>query len=143
MTDYQENKGNEALLNAIKFLGIKFPVAEIVRKTGYSKSVVSTYLKENANPSNEFLKKFEENFNVDLNDFSHYVKLKLSEPNTGYTTTPDFDTQIKELEEKIKEYSKYIETLKITMKKFDHELDMLELWHKHLSILIEAKKRFL
>jgi len=69
MAEFQTYIDNKPLLEAIKKLKIKFPVAEIVRMTQYSKSVVSTYLKPNARPSSEFLKKFEESFNVRLSDY--------------------------------------------------------------------------
>lgn len=70
MTEFQTDIDNRSLLLAIKDLRIKFPVAEIVRKTHYSKSVVSTYLKPNAKPSGDFLRKFEKSFGVKLSDYT-------------------------------------------------------------------------
>jgi len=48
----------------LKKVSFKFPVAEIHRKTGYSKGSISEILKGNRTPTDEFLKKFSEGFNI-------------------------------------------------------------------------------
>ena len=45
-------------------LQLKFPVADVSKKTGFSKGNVSQYLNRKATPSREFLKKFYEVYEV-------------------------------------------------------------------------------
>lgn len=140
MADYQENKGNLGLLNAIAFLGIKFPVAEIVRKTGYSKSVVSTYLKENANPSNEFLRKFEECFSVSLQDFEPLDENIVSEKTSEYSKNL-FTNEINQINSKIKEHKKIIQLSK-NEKTNEYHREMINLLNIQLEILLAEEKDY-
>ncbi len=49
-------------LKDVSKLELRFPVAEIARKTGFSKGNVSEYLDGKKEPSENFLKKFYEKF---------------------------------------------------------------------------------
>lgn len=57
-----QNTRLQYVLDTIKSLEIRFPVAEIVQKTGFSKSQVSSILNEKIPVSDNFLKKFKECF---------------------------------------------------------------------------------
>lgn len=60
----------ERLLSAVKGLDLRFENAEIVKKTGYSKSVVSDYLNPESGkePSENFIRKFSEQFGIEFDD---------------------------------------------------------------------------
>ena len=45
MTDYKEDKNNIILNKAVCKLNLRFPIAEISRKTGHSQGNISNYLK--------------------------------------------------------------------------------------------------
>lgn len=49
-------------------LDLRFPVAEICRRTGYSKTVASDYLSKKKTPSQEFIEKFYEGFSGELTE---------------------------------------------------------------------------
>ncbi|HSW70854.1 MAG TPA: hypothetical protein VLH77_02620 [Gammaproteobacteria bacterium] len=55
-------------LTAVKSLDLRFSHAEIVKKTGYSKSVVSAYLNPDGGkePSENFIRTFCDSFNIDF-----------------------------------------------------------------------------
>ncbi len=69
-----ENTLNPELRTAVAHLKaekrIRFD-ADIVRATGYSKSVVSAYINGNLEASREFVQKFEEAFKLDLKSFKN------------------------------------------------------------------------
>lgn len=44
MTDFKEDNNTAIFQRAIKKLRLRFPVADIVKKTGYTKGAVSNYL---------------------------------------------------------------------------------------------------
>lgn len=69
MADFQVDTDNRALLKAIEFLRLKFPAKAIEDKTGYSKGNISKYLSGKLKPSSAFLNKFQESFNINLDDF--------------------------------------------------------------------------
>lgn len=48
----------------VEILGLKTPIATIAEKTGYSKGNVSTYLGKSKPPSEKFIDKFYESFNL-------------------------------------------------------------------------------
>ena len=51
----------------VKRLGLKFPVAAICEKTGYSKGTVSEWLNRKRTPSEAFIDKFYKEFAKELN----------------------------------------------------------------------------
>lgn len=55
-------------MSAVKALDLRFENAEIVKKTGYSKSVVSDYLNPDSGkePSENFIRKFSEQFGIEF-----------------------------------------------------------------------------
>lgn len=59
-----QNTRLQYILDTIKSLEIRFPVAEIVQKTGFSKGNVSQYLSKKLVPSEGFIKKFYESFKI-------------------------------------------------------------------------------
>lgn len=46
MTGYKVDNNNEILKNAVKKLRLRFPVAEIHKKTGYEKGSISNFLND-------------------------------------------------------------------------------------------------
>lgn len=60
----------------VERLGLKFPVAEIARKTAESKANVSRILNRGIEPSESFLKRFYESFKIDtISDESNNLNL--------------------------------------------------------------------
>lgn len=50
----------------LELLNFKFPVAEIAKRTDYSKGTISEYLNRHKEPSDKFLKSFYSEFQNDL-----------------------------------------------------------------------------
>lgn len=69
MTDYKGDRNNVILQKAIEALNLRFPVAEIVQKTGYNKGNISGYINNKKPVSENFLNKFFEKFNLNRRDF--------------------------------------------------------------------------
>lgn len=71
MTSLKKKNNNRNLLKAISFLRLDLTLDELGEKLGYKKATISKYLstKNPLPPSDEFLNKFEEVFNVKLSDF--------------------------------------------------------------------------
>jgi transcriptional regulator with XRE-family HTH domain len=63
MLQIEGNTRQERFLDAVKKLNIRFPVAEISRKTGYGKTTVADYLSKKE-ASEEFLRKFSGVYNI-------------------------------------------------------------------------------
>ncbi len=61
-------QNNTALLRAIAHLGLNISMEELGNKMGFGKATVSKYLSGSLAPSENFLKKFETVFNIDLTD---------------------------------------------------------------------------
>jgi phage repressor protein C with HTH and peptisase S24 domain len=59
----------------LKKVSLRFPVAEIAKKTGFSKGSVSEILKENRSPTDEFLKKFSEAYDIAPSDFGEVIEM--------------------------------------------------------------------
>ena len=83
MSDFKTDTNSNILHNATKKLRLRFPVADIVKKTGYAKGGVSDFLNGKKPVSDEFLKKFSEAYKIDLSDFKD-VESELTENPTGY-----------------------------------------------------------
>lgn len=66
MIDIKKIDNKKTFSEMLKKVSFKFPVAEIHRKTGYSKGSVSEILKGNRSPTDEFLKKFSESFGIEI-----------------------------------------------------------------------------
>lgn len=62
-------------------LGLKFPVAEIATRTGYSKGNISEVLSKSKEPSENFIKKFYEKFPKGAKDISQESIYSLVESN--------------------------------------------------------------
>lgn len=72
-----ENIVQARFLETVDQLGLKFPIAEISEKTGFSQSTVSQYLsrKDNARiVSTKFLRKFCEVYEIDFNKLTRIDK---------------------------------------------------------------------
>jgi transcriptional regulator with XRE-family HTH domain len=69
MIEIQKFNNKKKFSEMLKKVSFKFPIAEIASSTGYSKGSVSEILKENRSPTDEFLKKFSEAYNIDLSEF--------------------------------------------------------------------------
>lgn len=63
MLQIEGNTRQERFLDAVKKLNIRFPVAEITRKTGYGKTTVGDYLTKKE-ASEEFIRKFSVVYNI-------------------------------------------------------------------------------
>ena len=74
MTDIQIDSNKEKFKSALKKVSFRFPVSEISESTGYGKSQVSKIINEKIEVSDEFLKKFSEAYNIDLNDSDKPIK---------------------------------------------------------------------
>ncbi|NQY05775.1 MAG: hypothetical protein HRT68_06105 [Flavobacteriaceae bacterium] len=70
MTDYQNNRTNQLFHFALNKLNIRFPVAEIHRNTGAGKGNISNYIKNKVSVSNNFLKKFADSYNINLDELA-------------------------------------------------------------------------
>jgi transcriptional regulator with XRE-family HTH domain len=71
MTEIKRNTNNEKLIKAVNYLRLEFPVVEIAEKTGMDKGNISSYLNNKKSVSSNFIKKFEEAFNIDTNNFEN------------------------------------------------------------------------
>jgi transcriptional regulator with XRE-family HTH domain len=68
--DLRVDLNNQILINAVKKLQLRFPIAEIQRATDYGKGDISNFLTNKKPVSDNFLKTFSEAFKIDLNEFS-------------------------------------------------------------------------
>lgn len=103
MTSLKKKNNNENLLKAISFLRLDLTMEELGEKLDYKKSTISKYITGSLPPSNDFLNKFEEVFNINLNDF----ETKQPETKTPEQSQGDY----KLLHEVIKSQAKQIEFL--------------------------------
>lgn len=62
----QGDTRQERFLQAVKSLQLRFPVAEIVAATSYSKSTVSAYVNGTREPSGDFVRTFCKHYNIDF-----------------------------------------------------------------------------
>lgn len=69
MTEIKIDNNNEILINAVKKLQLRFPVAEIQRATKESKGNISSFLNDKKPVSDVFLQTFSDAFNIDLREF--------------------------------------------------------------------------
>ena len=65
---FQGNTIQERFLEAVKSLGLRFPVARISEKTEYNSGIVSEYLKGKKEVSEKFIKAFCESYKIDPKD---------------------------------------------------------------------------
>lgn len=103
MTDIKTDTNNEILINAVKSLRLRFPVAEIERATGFKKSAISGYLNNKTTVSDAFLQTFSEAFKVDLRQFGYTkglerAEIKTPEQNGGFTLKEEYDKLIRRYE---------------------------------------------
>ena len=85
MNDFDEilQKARQAwLLKEIKVLDIKYPTAEISKKTGYSKGTVSNYLTGKGFMSLEFIKTFCEKYGYSFETINASIVADLANPIT-------------------------------------------------------------
>lgn len=76
MTDRQKNINNTIFKEAVKKLPLKFPIAEISKKTSFSKGVVSNIINDKIPVSDNFLKIFAEAYGIDLKNDFDYAKVR-------------------------------------------------------------------
>jgi transcriptional regulator with XRE-family HTH domain len=119
MAKLKSTQTNKALLRAIAQLGLSMSMEELGNKMGFGKATVSKYLSGSLAPSENFLRKFETVFDVEL---------------INYETTPPERTQIILHREKTDEPPK----LKITASQMD-EINYLKDHIITLKQLLEAK----
>lgn len=79
-SDYQSNINNQLFHLALSRLNIRFPVAEIDRKTGAGKGNISNYIHNKKPISDNFLNNFITGFNLSLDELK--VELANQEKNT-------------------------------------------------------------
>ena len=79
MINIKTDTNNEILINAVKHLRLRFPVAEIERATGFKKSAISGYLNNKVSVSDAFLQTFSEAFKIDLKQFGYTKGLERAE----------------------------------------------------------------
>lgn len=63
----------------LKKVPLRFPVADIHRNTGYSKGSISEILKGKRPPTDEFLKKFSESFNIEIPETKYIEQIETLE----------------------------------------------------------------
>ena len=92
--------------NDLGSLSIKFPVAEINRRTGFNKGVISEVLNKKKEPSENFIDAFYREFKKELDE--HKVTL------TTITTKPNFGEEkpVKPNDDLIKTIASQQETIK-------------------------------
>jgi hypothetical protein len=71
MSEIKTDNNNEILINAVKKLQLRFPVADIQRATGYEKGSISSFLNNKKPVSDNFLQTFSEAFKIDLREFGY------------------------------------------------------------------------
>lgn len=128
MTDLQYIPSTESLQNAVKKLKLLNPVKDIALATQTNKGSVSSYLNGGIKPSANFIKKFEEVYNIKIElvqtNYKHSENVSiLSEPNEAYGLRKDVLELKKIISEKDKlilAYEKLIETL-------EEKIQMLEI----------------
>jgi len=88
MIDIKKIDNTSIFNEMLKKVSFKFPVAEISKKTGYSKGSVSEILKGNRSPTDDFLKKFSESFEIEIPVMNNYEQIETlnitSEQNEDY-----------------------------------------------------------
>lgn len=105
----------ERFYDHIDSLGLRFPVADLAKATGYSKGNVSEYLKSR-DASDNFMKAVYKAFPIGSENVSRDTKM------TTYSNIPPFQTKtggsdekdrlLQEKDQRIKELKEYIEFLK-------------------------------
>lgn len=104
----------ERFYSDVKSLNLRFPVAEITKKTGYPKSNVSEYLSRKKIPSTRFMAKFYECY---YPEYGITENMQLFEPEEEYLTKDKYIDSLKEL----------IEAQKLTIKSLQARIADLEL----------------
>lgn len=88
MIDIKKIDNTSVFNEMLKKVSFKFPVAEISTKTGYSKGSVSEILKGKRSPTDDFLKKFSESFEIEIPVMNNYEQIETlnitSEQNEDY-----------------------------------------------------------
>lgn len=90
MSDLQHVPSTINLQRIVKSLHIRFPVKEISEKTGFNKGSVSSYVNGKIPPSNTFIEKFAEVYNLDVSEFEEKETLI----NKDYSNEIDFNNMI-------------------------------------------------
>jgi len=86
MTEIKRNTNNEKLIKAVNYLRLEFPVVEIAEKMNMDKGNISSYLNNKKSVSSNFIKKFEEAFNIDTSNFEFKPETKNPQQNSeGFT----------------------------------------------------------
>jgi len=84
MTEIKRNTNNEKLIKAVNYLRLEFPVVEIADKMKMDKGNISSYLNNRKSVSSNFIKKFEEAFNIDTSNFDNKPETKNPPENSGF-----------------------------------------------------------
>lgn len=87
MTTIKKSNKNEQLIKAVNSLRLDFPIVELAEKMEVDKGNVSAYLNNKKPVSKNFIKKFEDVFNISIGDFE--AEQKEIPQNKQYETTKD------------------------------------------------------
>ncbi len=101
MTEIKRNTNNEKLIKAVNYLRLEFPVVEIAEKMNMDKGNISSYLNNKKSVSANFIKKFEDAFNIDTSNFENKPEIKTPQPigEGDYTLLRELiQTQAKQIE---------------------------------------------
>lgn len=101
MTEIKRNTNNEKLIKAVNYLRLEFPVVEIAEKMNMDKGNISSYLNNRKSVSSNFIKKFEDAFNIDTSNFENKPEIKNPQPigEGDYTLLRELiQTQAKQIE---------------------------------------------
>ncbi len=75
MVNYEDDKNNKILKLALSRLKLRFPVAEIAKKTGYSKGNISNYIKNKKPVSDNFLENFLIKYDLSMNELCAEIEV--------------------------------------------------------------------
>lgn len=106
------NEQIELFFNDLQSLGLRFPVAELSRRTGMSKGNISMYLSRKLEPSENFIDKFYKEFAIELKKNDIILTTVTTKPNFGETKPEppkdDLIQTVKDQAETIKNLSETI-----------------------------------
>lgn len=125
-----------------KHLKMRFPTSQISKDLNYSQGVISQYLNDKKEISDNFRKDFEKFYNVKFSDFEEENNI-ISEPETIYETS--YDRNIAIAEERIKEFENKLKSKDpdLTPLAIQQIKTIIEGIYKEISIHQEAKNDYL
>ena len=99
------------LLEAVKTIGIRFPIAKISEKTGVDKGNVSAILSGKKPISDNFLEKFDKAFNTTLSSMQ-YTPITTTRPGLMIGVPDEKERLILQLQEQVKQLQDEVKWLR-------------------------------